>query len=95
MRKRYSPTLKASIVLEMLKEEKSISQLAAEHGVHPTLLHQWRRQALENLHQLFADKQNADVVRAECERKVEDLYAEIGRLTTQIAWLKKKGIHVE
>jgi putative transposase len=34
---------------------------------------------------------------AEHERKLGELYAEIGRLTTQLAWLKKKsGLeHVE
>jgi len=42
MRKQYSPTFKAQIVLEMLKEQKTVAELAAEHGVHPTMLHRWR-----------------------------------------------------
>lgn len=37
-RKRYPPTLKARIVLEILREEKSISELSSEHGIHPYLL---------------------------------------------------------
>ncbi|MHB8184425.1 MAG: transposase, partial [Candidatus Desulforudaceae bacterium] len=36
MRKRYPSSFKAQIVLEILKEEKTISQLASEHGIHPT-----------------------------------------------------------
>lgn len=44
MRKKYSSSFKAQIVLEILKEEKTISELAAEYGVpttptsHSTLL---------------------------------------------------------
>ena len=37
-RKRYTPTFKAQVVRELLKEEKTLAQLAAEHGVHPTQL---------------------------------------------------------
>ena len=95
MRKRYSPELKAKIVLEMIKEQKSVSQLAAEHGIHPTMLHRWRNHAVEHLSQLFSDKDNVAEIKAEYERKIEELFTEIGRLTTQLAWLGKKGLRVE
>ena len=38
MRKHYTTAFKAKLVLELLKETKSLSQLAAEHKVHPVLL---------------------------------------------------------
>jgi len=95
MRKRYSPEFKAKVVREILREEKSISQLAAEHGVHVTQLRKWKRRALEKLPDLFisAGKTDADVVRLQKEQ--EQLYAEIGKLTTRLNWLKKKGIEIE
>ena len=37
MRKQHSPEFKAQIVLEILKEEKSISELASEYDIHPNL----------------------------------------------------------
>jgi transposase-like protein len=46
MRKKYSSDLKTQIVLEMLKEEKSISELASQYGTHPTQLHRWRNHVL-------------------------------------------------
>ncbi|HEY3313724.1 MAG TPA: transposase, partial [Bacillota bacterium] len=49
MRKKHSPELKAQIVLEMLKEEKTITELASQYGLHPNQLHRWRSQALKNL----------------------------------------------
>ena len=92
MRKKYSSDLKTQIVLEMLKEEKPISELASQYGMHPTQLHRWRNHVLENLPQIFDDKDNTAAMKAEYEQKIEELYTEIGRLTTQLAWLKKKGI---
>ncbi len=93
MRKTYSAEFKAQVVLEILKEEKSISQLASEHGVHPNLLGKWRNQALSDLPKLFSDdRRKAEAVKSEYEKRIQELYEEIGRLTTQVNWLKKKGI---
>ena len=47
MRKQYTAAFKAKLVLELLKETKSLSQLAAEHKVHPNQLRQWRDAALK------------------------------------------------
>jgi transposase-like protein len=92
MKKHYTPTFKAQIVLEVLKEEQTITQVASAHGVHPNQLRKWRAQALEGLPQLFADERRAQrAVEAEHERRLDELYTEIGRLTTQLAWLKKKS----
>ena len=91
MRKQYTAAFKAKLVLELLKESKSLSQLAAEHKVHPTQLRQWRDAALKELPSLFEKKDQTTDLVASHERQVEELYSEIGRLTTQVAWLKKKS----
>jgi len=57
VRKQYSPEFKSKIVLEILKEEKTLSQLSSEYGVHTTQLKKWKKEVLENLPQLF-DKRN-------------------------------------
>ena len=92
VRKRYPAELKAKIVLEIIKEEKTISQVASEHGIHPTQLNRWKNQVLEDLPKLFSDERNAlEVVSASYEKQIQELYAEVGRLTTQLNWLKKKS----
>ena len=92
MRKRYTANQKAQIVLELLKEEQTLAQIAAAHGVHPTQIRKWKAQVLENLPSLFNDdKKTVRDLQVAHERELDDLYAEIGRLTTQLAWLKKKG----
>jgi putative transposase len=92
MRKRYSAAYKAAMVKELLREEKTLSQLAAETGVHPTQLKEWKKTALAGLPDLFSrDGKAADKLVREHAQQLNDLYAEIGRLTTQVTWLKKKS----
>jgi len=93
MRKTYSPELKAKVVREVLKEEKSVSQIAAAYEVHPNLVTQWRDQAIRGLPSIFNRQQESDWAAKEAahESEKQELYAEIGRLTTQLTWLKKKS----
>jgi transposase len=89
MRKRYTATFKAQVVRELLKEEKTLAQLAAEHGVHPTQLIKWRATTLEGLPSLFTRQDSTTALTADYEARLAALYEEIGRLATQVAWLKR------
>lgn len=91
-RKQYTKQKKAEIVLELLKEEKTIAQIAAEYEIHPTQLSQWKKTALDGLPDLF-ERGEKVAQKAEKEQllQVEQLYKEIGYLTTQVRWLKKKS----
>jgi len=92
MRKRYTANQKAQIVLEVLKEERTLAQVAAAHGVHPNQIRKWKAQVLDGLPSLFNDEKKAiRDLETTRERELDGLYAEIGRLTTQLTWLKKKG----
>ena len=78
--KRIPASLKAQIVLEALRDEKSVAQIASENHIHPNQIHKWKKQALENFNQLFAeDRQGAQIQEAAHERELNELYAEIGR----------------
>jgi putative transposase len=91
-RNRHTPQQKAKIVLEILREEKTLAQIAAEYGIHPNQLRKWKSQAVERLPAVF-DPETSSVKEqlAEREKELEELYSQIGRLTTQVNWLKKKG----
>ena len=90
MRKQYSASFKARVVRELLREEKTVAQLAAEYGVHPTQLGKWKALALQSLPTLFEGQAEAAALKAAHEAERTALYAEVGRLTTQVAWLKRK-----
>jgi putative transposase len=89
MRKQYSATYKAEVVKELLKEEKTLNQVASETGIHPTQLKDWRRIVQTKLPELFSRNDQAAEDARSHEQQVTELYAEIGRLTTQVNWLKK------
>ncbi len=91
-RKRYTPEFKSQIVLEVLKEEKTMNEIASAHGIHVNQIRQWRNAFLEQMPPIFAkENKKTDQMKAEYENQIENLYAEVGRLTTQLSWLKKKS----
>ena len=85
MRKRYTAAFKAQVVLELLKEERPVSKISSEYGVHANQLYQWKAQALKNLPRLFDEEQaKAKANQAnQANQKLDELYAEIGRLTVE------------
>lgn len=97
MRKTFTGKFKATVVLEVLKEEKTISEIASHYEVHPSQLAKWRREAINGLANVLEDgRRKSDKEREALEKKNLELYTEIGKLTTQINWLKKKsGIKLE
>ena len=91
-RNAHTPDEKAKMVLEVLRGERTINEIASEHEVHPHMLSRWKREAESNLYVLFQD--NAAKKRREekaHEEELQALYARIGQLTTQNEWLKKKA----
>lgn len=93
-KKTVSPQTKLKIVLEVLKEERHVSEIAAEYEVHVSAIHRWKQELLEGADKVYAstkaDKKAAQAKR-EQDGEIENLYAQIGRLTTQLDWLKKES----
>src|ERR1700738_4076611 len=53
-RKRYSAELKTKVAVEAIKAQKTANEIAAEYGVHPTQIAQWKKQALDGLPEVFS-----------------------------------------
>lgn len=87
-RKQFSGAFKARVAVEALKERKTTPEIASEYGVHPTQIAAWRKEALEVLADGMTDKRRrreTDAVEKEAE-----LHEQIGKLTMQVEWFKKK-----
>lgn len=67
-RKRYSAELKAKAALEAIRGQKTTNEIAVEYGVHPTQIAQWKKQALDELPQIFSSRREK-VEQAEEELK--------------------------
>jgi len=82
--------MKSRIVLEMFREELTVSQISSKYGVHQSVLNKWRNAALEGLPGLFADPRRKSPADAHKDNIIEDLYRQVGKLSLQLEWLKKK-----
>jgi transposase-like protein len=87
-RRRHSAEFKAKVVLAALREDKTQSQLASEYGVHPLQITQWKKTVLQAMPEIFGLKRERSVL--EQEELERQLYERIGRLETELSWLKKK-----
>jgi transposase-like protein len=87
-RKQYSPRFKARVALEAIRGERTLNQLASQFHVHPVQIGHWRKTALEQMAELFADGRKSKRSGDDVER--DALYEEIGRLKVELDWLKKK-----
>ena len=88
-RTRYSAEFKAKVALEALRGELTTAQLAAKHGIHQTMVGEWKRQAMEGLAAMFAGKAAAQPTAKSAEAEVEKLHAKIGRLLVERDFLAK------
>lgn len=92
-RRKFTVEFKTKIVLEILKEEKQLGELATEHGVSPNQLRNWRKEFLGNAAKVFSEsKQEKDLKAKEraLDEERSEIMAKVGQLTIENDWLKKK-----
>ena len=96
-RTKHTPEKKAEIVIKVLKEEQTIAQIASEYGIHPNQICRWKSELLKEAPMIFKNETKPiSELNAKHEKDIKNLHEEIGRLTMQLNWLKKKsGISLE
>ena len=82
-----TPAFKKKVALDALREDKTMSQLASQHGIHPIQVGKWKKTLIDGAESLFEGKRGRrkeeDISREELERK-------IGQLIVELDFLKKK-----
>ena len=87
-RKSHTAAFKAQVALAALKGDRTVNELAGQFGVHPTLIHGWKKHLLQGAEAVFAGGVKAAEVEAQAAQT--ELFEQIGRLKMELEWLKKK-----
>jgi transposase len=89
--KQYTAAEKAKVALEAIRGELTIAQISSKYGVHPTQINIWRKQALDSMQTAFVSKNKVKSAIADDTELIDKLYKQIGKLSTECEWLKKKS----
>ena len=85
----YTAAFKAQVALAALKGDSTANELAAKHGIHPTLVSNWKKALLDGAPGLFAEG-GGKPAKAPDQPDPAELFEQIGRLKMELEWLKKK-----
>ena len=79
-RKVHTSAFKAQVALAAYKGDRTANELAGHYGVHPTLIHAWKKQLVQGAEEIFGSP-----------ARQAELFEQIGRLKMELEWLKKKA----
>lgn len=85
-RRQFTSEFKVKVVLEVLRQDKTLNQIASEHQLHPQMVQTWKQTFLAAAPQVFNQPKPV-------EKPVDEagpLFEQIGRLQMELSWLKKK-----
>ena len=92
-RREYTAEYKAKLVIEVLREEETMSRIASREGLNPNQLGNWKKEFIQNAARAFSqsrDEKAAAVKVSEMKEMEREYQAKVGQLTLEVDFLKKK-----
>jgi len=86
-RRRFDGNFKTKVVLEALKERKTMNALAKEYSLHPQQITDWKKQAVEQMPELFSKE--SPCAAPDLESITAPLYQKIGQLEVELDYLRR------
>ena len=87
-RRNHESAFKAKVALEALKGEQTVTEIASKHGLHPTLVNEWKRQLADGASAVF-EKGNGKAGK-DSAALVGELYKQIGQQKVELDFLARK-----
>ena len=81
-RRNFTDQFKAKVALEALRGDKTVQEIAAKHQLHPNQVSTWKRQAIDEMADMFSGGNQSDA-------GVKDIHAKIGRLAVENYFCRK------
>lgn len=83
--KKWSADFKLMLVFESLKGDKTLIQLASEHGIHPRQILRWREKLVSEAENIFTDQR---IHQGDPDK--EKLLRIVEQLSLELEFVKKK-----
>ena len=87
-RRIHGGSFKARVAVAAIAGHKTVNEIASAYEIHPSQVAKWKAEALARLPEVLSDGRQA---KARADSATEGrLYQQIGRLTMEVEYLKKK-----
>ena len=89
----YSTELKTKLVLELLKGERTVNEIASEHGIIPKNLKNWKDKFLANAELAMEPSKAVKEYKEENQElkaKIDEYARVVGKITVERDWLQGK-----
>lgn len=86
-RRQFTAEFKTKLVLQVLRQEQTLNQIASANDSHPKQLQTWKQTFLAAAPKVFDERKVAEKLHTD---KSGPLYEQIGRLQMELTWLKNK-----
>ena len=90
-KKQYSAQLKAKVALEAVRAEKSISELASQYEIQPTVINKGKKKLLEEANRIFAEENQVKKEKIDSKAHIDELYRQIGQLKVEQDFLASRS----
>jgi len=90
----FGAEYKFKVVLELLREESSLAEIASKYNVTSKSISTWKNEFIENGVSVFnksKELKNHKNELTEKEEYIDKLHGKVGQLTLEVDWLKKKS----
>jgi transposase len=87
-RRNHGSAFKAKVALEAVKGELTVAEISAKHGLHPTLVNEWKRQLADGAPLVF--EKGTGKAEKDSEALVGELYKKIGQQKVELDFLARK-----
>lgn len=88
-RKQHSAQFKAQVAMAAMSGEKTLAELSAEYGVHPTMISTWKQELARRAEELF-ERGAKKAAEGEQQKTIDELYRQIGQLKVERDFLAKQ-----
>ncbi len=90
-RRKYSAEFKKKIALEVLKERKTLQEIAGDNQIAPSQVTRWKEELVNGIIDIFQrGSSNESKKIKELELNELILHQKIGQVTVEVDFLKKK-----